>query len=1583
MLSPARVFALPAAPELLGAGDFNADGHLDIVTGARGSQTLVLLPGDGRGGFAKAQAIALPGKLTALLSGEINQADGLADVVVGVIGKDGPRVLVFESPDGALKAPPESLALPAVATALALGRLDDDALFDLAVAAERELVIVKGRDRRLSLDPARQAEVAPARLSQRAFTSAIKAVAIGDFASPARLALGLADGTVQLLGRAPDAPDAAFKFEIMQAPTGEPLSIAPDSLLVSARLSTQAGQDLVIADAARLRLVAGGLEVSTVMAERGGAPVAVLPLQLNGDARNDLVILRRGQSAPQLALSAPTAIFTVTNTNDSGAGSLRDAINQANATAGADTINFAIGSDLQTINLLSALPTLSETVTIDGTTQPGFAGAPLIELRGTSAGANARGLQIINVANCLIKGLVVNSFAKTGVFISGAAASGNQVQGCYIGTNAAGTAAIPNGTNPTTFDSDGLDLVFGAHDNLIGGTTADARNLISGNFGGGGGDGVFIAFPGTNNNLVQGNYLGTNAAGTAAIANGFGGVEIATDTAPGPQGNIIGGTTAGAGNVASGNGQVGVGIFNADSNNNLVQGNFLGTNAAGTGAVPNGVAGAEVGNPPGGGVSAKSNLIGGTTPAARNIISGNSGPGGDGVFIRDFGTVNNLVQGNYVGLNAAGTAAVPNSFRGVEVAFGAQGNTIGGTVAGARNILSGNSESGVAMFNPGTNGNIVQGNYVGLTAAGTAPIRGEAPQPGSSQPATGTGVLHANKFGGATSPYSLNTLAQVNALNMATASALAAISNNYGVAIASSAQNNVIGGTAAGARNVISGNNIDGVFIVNSGTNGNTVQGNFIGTNPAGTAAMPNGTGIEVSGGAQNNTIGGTTAGAGNVVSGNGGAVTFPNGILMGNVGTSNNRVQGNLIGTQADGVSPLGNTASHGIAYVVSIGSGNSITDGNVIAFSGGAGVFADSGVANSIRGNSIFSNNGLGIDLAPFGVNANDNCDGDFGANNLQNFPVLTAATSTASNTTLQGTLNSVANTSFTLEFFANPACDASGNGEGKTFIGALPVTTNAGCTASFNFTFPSAVPVGQFVTATATDPAGNTSEFSACLAVVPGCLFTIAPTSQSFGAAGGAGSVNVTADSGCAWTAISNAPWLMINSGASGSGNGTVSYAVAANMTPLQRTGTLTIAGQTFTVMQAEGCSVTINPTSQSFTASGGSGSVTVTASTADCMWLATSNAPWIILSGPGGTGSGSFGFTVQANTSPARTGTFTIAGNTFTVMQADGCVFAINPTSQSFAAAGGTGSVNVTAGAGCAWTAVSNAGFITITSGGGGSGNGTVNYSVAANVSPARSGTLTIAGQTFTVNQASGCVFTLSATSQHFPGAGGAGMVNVASGAGCAWTAVSNDAFITVTAGAAGNGNGTVGSMVAANAGLGGRSGTLTIAGQTFTVTQSPQRTAKADFDGDGKTDFSVWRGNLFPSPWLTLLSGSNNSLQSIDWGTGQAPYFDVPVPGDYDGDGKTDQAIWRGGDTIWYIRPSATPGAPILKYFGANYAPYFDVPTPGDFDGDGKADIAVWRPTSGTWFAIRSTDNTFLIQGHGQNEDVPVPAYGVR
>jgi len=408
-------------------------------------------------------------------------------------------------------------------------------------------------------------------------------------------------------------------------------------------------------------------------------------------------------------------------------------------------------------------------------------------------------------------------------------------------------------------------------------------------------------------------------------------------------------------------------------------------------------------------------------------------------------------------------------------------------------------------------------------------------------------------------------------------------------------------------------------------------------------------------------------------------------------------------------------------------------------------------------------------------------------------------------------------------------------------------------------------------------------NNNRIRAIPARATGCTYTIAPTNASTPAGGGTGSVTVTAPTGCTWTAASNASWITITSGASGSSNGTVSYTVAANSSANPLTATLTIAGQTFTVTQAgtTACGYAIAPTSASAPAAGTTGSVTVTAP-AGCTWTAASNASWItITSGSSGSGNGTVNYTVAANTSAnPLTGTLTIAGQTFTVTQAGAtCSYAIAPTSASAPAGGTTGSVTVTAPTGCTWTAASTASWITITSGASGSGNGTVNYSVAANTGAnPLTGTLTIAGQTFAVNQsAATCSYAIAPTSASAPAGGTTGSVTVTAASGCTWTAASNASWITV-APASGSGNGTVNYTVAANSSANPLTGTLTIAGQTFTINQSGATTcsyaiapASASAPAGGTTGSvtvtaptgCTWTAASTAS-WITITSGASGS-----------------------------------------------------------------------------------------------------------------------
>jgi hypothetical protein len=315
-------------------------------------------------------------------------------------------------------------------------------------------------------------------------------------------------------------------------------------------------------------------------------------------------------------------------------------------------------------------------------------------------------------------------------------------------------------------------------------------------------------------------------------------------------------------------------------------------------------------------------------------------------------------------------------------------------------------------------------------------------------------------------------------------------------------------------------------------------------------------------------------------------------------------------------------------------------------------------------------------------------------------------------------------------------------------------------------------------------------------------------------------------------CSWTATSNASWLTVGGSGTGSGTGSLTIIVSAN-TGGARTGTVTIADQTLTVTQAAPgappppCAYALEPVAQSVPAVAGAASVAVQ-TTADCAWTVTTTTPWLkITAGTSGTGNGTVAFMVAANTGSARTGTISIAGLTHTVNQASGCTVSIDPSSATFSSAGGVGTaIAVSAAASCTWTATTAADWIDVTSGASGAGNGEVVYAVEPNAGAARQGTISIASNTFTVSQAAPCSFSIDPTSATFDkDPETSDPVSVTAPAGCAWTATSNDSWITVSSGAAGTGNGIVRFEISQNQGTSTRVGTLTIAGHTFSVTQT--------------------------------------------------------------------------------------------------------------------------------------------------------------
>ena len=403
-----------------------------------------------------------------------------------------------------------------------------------------------------------------------------------------------------------------------------------------------------------------------------------------------------------------------------------------------------------------------------------------------------------------------------------------------------------------------------------------------------------------------------------------------------------------------------------------------------------------------------------------------------------------------------------------------------------------------------------------------------------------------------------------------------------------------------------------------------------------------------------------------------------------------------------------------------------------------------------------------------------------------------------------------------------------------------------------------------------------------------IVP-CSYSIAPTALSYSASAGTGTVNVTTTSGCSWTSSTTDSWITITSGSSGSGNGTVTYSVSANSGSSQRTGSITIAGQTHTVVQSgtSSCTYTIAPSNQSFSSSAGNGTVTVTAASG-CNWTATSNDSWItVTSGSTGTGNGTVSYSVAANSNSAqRIGTISIAGQIHTVIQSgvSACSYTISPTTLSYAASGGSGVVNVTTASGCNWTASSNNSWITITSGSSGSGNGSVNYTVAANTGTTQlTGTITVAGQTHTVTQNGlTCTYVISPTALSFTSSAGSGTINMTTASGCTWTATSNDSWITITSGNSGSGNGTINYTVAANTGSTQRLGSISIAGLTHNVVQNglsgctytiaPATLTYTSAAGTGTVNVATTGGCTWTAisndSWIFISSGNTGSGNGV-------------------------------------------------------------------------------------------------------------------
>ncbi|MFH0895086.1 MAG: right-handed parallel beta-helix repeat-containing protein [Bacteroidota bacterium] len=798
--------------------------------------------------------------------------------------------------------------------------------------------------------------------------------------------------------------------------------------------------------------------------------------------------------------------YTVTTTADVGAGSLREAITNANASIGPDNIYFNIPTSDGGYNAArsawvftpgSAYPMVQGSyINIDATSQTTNQGnlnlnGPEIVIDGGGTLANA--FIVVSNANT-IKGLCVIR-CTYGITIYNATATNNKVTECYVGIKEDGATALGN--------------QYGIAVSGNASATTISNCLISGNTGAG------IAVQNTGNVTVTGCRIGTNAMVTLQVPNQDG---VVLDNA---YYVTVGGNTPSLRNIISGNSNAGI-IFNGNgSHHNNIIGNFIGTDSTTLDSIPN-VFGIVL-------YGARNNTIGGINSAYRNVVSGNSSCG---ILLNGSGTNDNVISANYVGLDSTGMIRIPNH-TGILLKSNARRNRIGGTTTGERNVVSGNFEIGIYL--EACDSNTFEGNYVGPAADGITAI-----------------VVADSMFQG--NGLELNTVARYNIVKNNV------ISGNrvygfifYGQTSYNELIGNYIGTDATGNvsmrnatgicvdcasnhnkiyNNVLSGNISYGIFIVTTGTYYNDVKGNLIGTNAAGTDTVPNDIGLILGGGARYNIIGGTTVADRNIISGNRyegievadvgtkfneirgnyigtditgalklpnlhgvGLATYPkkniidNNLISGNreVGiilyemADSNYVYRNKIGTAADGITPLSNNQAgiaidEGASYNVIGGD----TLGNIIAFNriGGIVIRDTLSLYNTISGNATFGNHILsGIDLWPPLMNTNDPGDGDIGPNENLNYPVNYAAAydTITGLTAIYGEVDIPITTGARVEVFVADN-DSTGCGEGMIYLGHAPHWTGN----LWWIDVPGLTP-GQKITATTTDAKGNTSEFA----------------------------------------------------------------------------------------------------------------------------------------------------------------------------------------------------------------------------------------------------------------------------------------------------------------------------------------------------------------------------------------------------------------------------------------------------------------------------------------------------------------------
>ncbi len=730
----------------------------------------------------------------------------------------------------------------------------------------------------------------------------------------------------------------------------------------------------------------------------------------------------------------------------------------ANGSAGIEAYN----AEGTTIGGLTGLSDFISGNTADGVLLDGGTTATTIQgntigLAGGATQKVANGGAGINVTDTASSTTIGGTVLGMGNIISGNTGSGinlgagtnsTLVQGNTLGMDVSTNNVLGNGGDGITDAGRGV---------TIGGNAAGATNVISGNAG----NGIAVSGASAANALIQGNTIGTDGTGTLDRGNTLNGILVNQAA-----GVTVGGTSTGADNLISGNDQNGIQVVNATGT--LIQANTIGTDVTGTLSLANGKSGVQL-------TGSMQVTIGGAVAGGGNVISGNTL---DGVQLSS--AQSTLIAGNLIGTNLSGTAAVANGGQGVDLIGATSQTTIG--QAGFGNVISGNTGAGVLFTNQAQSLTMLANN-IGVNRTGTGPVAnaigvelaGKTAVLGTGT--TGQGNLISSNLGNGVQVDGTGTAITIQGDQV--------VSNGADGIAVNGASGVSIGGTGAGQGNVVSKNAGNGINLASA--TGASLVNNLIGTNAAGISDQGNGLNGILLGTSLNSTI------SGNVISGN-----TQNGIEL-NTASGGNAITSNRIGVGVDGTTLLGNggygvfvqnDSSNNTIGGTSPGAGNTIA-GNNTGVDVGNNPTTDNSQGDSILGNAIYANTGLGIDLGADGVTPNHNPEPTVGPNLLQNYPVLaTAMNSSGGGLTITGTLTSVANRTYRVEFFSQPTGDPSAYGQGHTYLGYATVTTNGSGVATINVNLTGVnIPVGQAITATATDSSGNTSEFSAWITISPG--------------------------------------------------------------------------------------------------------------------------------------------------------------------------------------------------------------------------------------------------------------------------------------------------------------------------------------------------------------------------------------------------------------------------------------------------------------------------------------------------------------